>query len=249
MKRFVAQSLVLAFVAGTAALTTPACVDNESSLYIQGVLAPAAGDCSFTPSAAATLFLRGRLDVAFKNEYKAALLVGSQITTRVNRNELRTETSKVRLEGVEVSLVDSADAEIVPAFTVPVAGFIEAAQTVASFGAVEALLVPEKAGQKLTTLLNGDKTAVKRVIAKARVYGHTLGGVDVQSGEFQWPIDVCYGCSILLNPDPATGAVCSRDSGNVGSGDPTTCFTWAQEAGVPCAFCPNLSKDPNICPQ
>jgi hypothetical protein len=70
-------------------------IDNASMLFIKGVLAIEATNCAAKPEAAATLRAGGRLDVSLANGYVAALLVGSQLTQRGSREQLRTETARL----------------------------------------------------------------------------------------------------------------------------------------------------------
>ena len=54
----------------------------------------------------------GTLDLALRDSYVASILVGNQLTERGSRNQLRTETSRVRLEGAEVTLEDANGNEL-----------------------------------------------------------------------------------------------------------------------------------------
>ncbi|MGC4069663.1 MAG: hypothetical protein QM784_34395 [Polyangiaceae bacterium] len=72
-------------LAGVALLlggATAGCADNESMLFIRGVMARESGNCELVADDTATLLTVGTLDVGFRGAYSAALLVGNQLASR-----------------------------------------------------------------------------------------------------------------------------------------------------------------------
>ena len=82
------------------------CVDNESSLFIEGVLSLPASDCLAQPGRRRRIHSQGVLDVYFAEGYVAAVQVGNQLTQQGNREKTRTETSRLRLEGATGTVFD-----------------------------------------------------------------------------------------------------------------------------------------------
>jgi hypothetical protein len=201
-------------------------------LFIKGVLAIETTNCVAKPESAGTLRAGGRLDISLANGYVAALLVGSQLTQRGSREQLRTETARLVLEGAEVTLNDAAGNPLNIGtnnpFTTLGTGFVDpAGGTQPGFGAIFVDVIP--AG-----VMGGVKTALPSggvVQAKIRVFGTTLGNQSIESGEYTYSIEVCNGCLVQY---PATADV----SGGMGD---FTCggTAAANTADVPC----NLGQD------
>lgn len=192
-------------VLGTAllcSLVAPACQDNESIVFIMGVMDIKSNDCTATPEAAARLQASGIVDLTLRSSYKAVLLVGSQLTQRGSREQLRTETARLRIEGAEVELDDANGTPLnlgsaANPFSVISTGFAHpAAGTEPGYGSVFVDLIP---GSVSASVRNGV------VLAKVRVFGTTLGDQEIESGEFTFPIQVCRGC--LISYPPTTGPV------------------------------------------
>jgi hypothetical protein len=178
------------------------CGDNESVLFIQGVIMPEPPDCTFSPSASGTMLMSGMVDVSLTKSYQAVLLVGSQITRQGSRDQLRTETSRVSILGAEVHVLDDGNSEV-ESYTVNASGQIEPSSgQEPGYGVVSTVL-----------LQGGDERGVGQFISRIQVYGQTLGGQDVESNWFRFPIEIVDG-------DLNTGPCDSTDI----TGERTTCW-------------------------
>jgi hypothetical protein len=75
-------------------------------------------------------------------------------------------------------------------------------------------------------------------IAEVKVFGKTLGGQDVESGTFKFPISVCNGCLIRYpaNLMSSTGCTASKDEETLpcflGQDDPINCSICAYEYAI-----------------
>src|SRR5262245_50795661 len=100
---------------------TMACTDEKTSLFIVGNVVIESPECVARSDSSSLLFLTGLLDVALKLDYEAILLVGSQLTPRGDKGNLRTETMITTITGAEVHLyTDTGEPDPVsPSFTVP----------------------------------------------------------------------------------------------------------------------------------
>ncbi len=193
--------LASSFLILGAVASSTSCTDQENSLYIEGVLKPEAPACVFKPDGGSILLGSGVVDRVFGEvPYTAALLVGNQLVQRSDPERLRVETSRVSLEGAIVRVTSSTGAAVAE-YTTPGTGFIDPGNgREAGRGIFFATLLPGSVGQ------SGEV-----YIAHVRVFGKTLGGVEVRSAEFLYTIEVCTGCLIQYPAaalDPTTG-VCT----------------------------------------
>jgi hypothetical protein len=195
---------VAAILASAAAVGSLGCNNSESVIFIRQVNLPqssgsSGGGCVAQANPEGPFIAHGTLDVAFRTEYVAALVVGSQIVTSGSRTQLRTETARVRIEGIEARVEDAAGALAWGPHTIPATGFIDPATgTEPSYGIVDGTLVGADFGARMALLLAGDRSRTGRHFTSiSKVFGHTLGQQAVESGEFHFPINICYGCLIL----------------------------------------------------
>lgn len=210
MRRLLQRTAAIVLFASAAAVTTGGCADNESSLYIAGVMKQEPPECDVRASISAPLILSGVLDVALSTEFRAVLLVGNQMAPRGDKDNLRTETSNAVLKGAEVRLENSVG-ETISEFTVPGAGttLVNTARQ-AGYGAMGATLIPPNIG---ATYAASGANAVSpaeyvTLVANVRVFGDTLGGREIESAELSYPIRVCNGCTVLFDEVLGNGSDC-----------------------------------------
>lgn len=213
-----------------------ACVDNDTSLYVEAVLAPDPPDCNYTADPGATQLFRGYLDVALKADYEAVVLVANQLAPRGDKQQLRSETMGIELRGAEIR-VTTTQGEVLEEFSVPAGGFVHANDSDdPAYGATLVTLIPASRGASLANQLRDEPGETRLLVSNIRVFGTTLGGLEVTSGEFRFPIQVCYGCLIHYPPDAiediGEGPQC------IGGGDVSTipCFV-GQDSAVDCRAC------------
>ena len=221
---FLASSFLILGAAASAA----SCTDQETSLYIEGVLQPEAPACVFKADAGSTLLGTGVVDRVFGEvPYTAALLVGNQLVQRSDPERLRVETSRISLEGAIVRVTTSTGTAIAE-YTTPGTGFVNPGNG----------REPGR-GVFFATLLPGSVGDPGQVyIAHVRVFGKTLGGVDVQSAEFLYTIEVCNGC-LIRYPAAALDATGVCTAGPDVMVDPTCQF--GVDEPVDCRLCSGSS--------
>lgn len=225
------------------ALTT-GCVDNDSSMYVEAVLAAVPPNCEYKADPSSTQLLTGVLDVAFLNSYEGAVLVANQLTPRGIKNQLRAETSGVELQGAEITLT-RANGAALDEFSVPAGGFVHSNTSQGpGYGMAFVTMIPPNVGNDLRAELvarlnqaGARRGASLTVIASIRVFGTTLGGTEITSGEFTFPIDVCYGCLIDFPIDavenPGDGRICAGTGESVAA---QQCIR-GQDAVIDCRTC------------
>jgi hypothetical protein len=178
------------------ALTASACVDNNVTLFIEKVMAPDPDDNCVAQSDPDGLFYgAGALDTALSPQYEAWVLVGNQMVARGDSDTLRPESSRIQLYEAEVEIFDSSGGTI-SSFTHPVTGFVDVGSgTEPGWGLAKVTLVDAGTGGAL----GGLQTLISRI----KIYGVTLGGIDVETGYYDYPIQVCSGCLPCVCPESA----------------------------------------------
>ena len=145
---------VFGLILGMAAVAPGCTVDVQSMLFVrqvQGLLAP---QCAVDNSPESLAISAGTLDVAFRTEYLANLLVGSQLTARGAPELARAETSAVQITSAVVR-VENSQGQTLSEYTIPVQGFIEASRAgQASYGVVAVQLIDSKAAAKLRAAIH-----------------------------------------------------------------------------------------------
>ena len=220
------KALFFTGLLGTFALGLGGCADNDSALFVRGVMVPGE-DCTVKADPNAAFFLRGTVDLAFTDSYVGALLVGNQLVRRGSKDQLRVETSRVALKGAEVTVLDDQENELAN-FTVPGTGFVDPGPSEdPGYGILGATLLPPG-------LTGGGGL----FIIDVKVFGTTLGGADLESVPLRYPIQTCTGCLIsypAIADDPAQpGYQCVQGEPEGSSG----CYL-GQDSVVDCRSCQN----------
>lgn len=256
MKRSVRHIFGFLFAAAGSALllgVAPGCAENESTLFIRQAQIPqpvsGGSSCKVEASASATFRGHGTLDVAIAPQYVAHLLIGNQMVDRGSRDDLKTETSRVQLEGSEVYLTDASGRQIAGPYTVPGAGFIDPASgSNPSYGLLDTVLVDSVTVSKLKSELSAlPRGTIRRLTAHVKAFGTTVGGIEVDSGEWSFPIDACYGCLVSYPSEAANPAL---QMPNCGGSDVTNiskpCHP-GQDDPVDCRICKAVAPTSGVC--
>lgn len=210
-----------------AGLLGSSCVDNQSSVFIYGVMNINSSQCLAQPDATAVLQPSGTLDRYFADGYQAALLVGSHLTQRGSRQQLRTETSRLEITRAKMTLYGTDNSVI--SFETPATGLINPSDgTDPGLAAVFIRMVRAEDMKNLGP--DG------QIIARVRIEGTTLGGQDLESGDFDYPITVCTGCLISYPSGALTPGTNDCDSASDVMSTTTICF-FGQDASFPCTYC------------
>jgi len=223
-----------------------ACVENKGTLYVQGVMLPpiamAGAACVFDPQPTAPLQLyQGILDIAFSNTYVPVLLMANEMVQRGSSVQLRVETSRIQLQGATVRLTDATGAQIT-SFTALSGGFVNASDgNTPGYGAFAITVVDPDTVENVLRPQLMTRYASKRVIAYIKPYGQSLGGLHVEAGEFEWPVEVCNGCLVSFPVDAQDPLRPTPNCLNAGTGAASVaqpCF-FGQDQIIDCRLCPN----------
>lgn len=211
-----------------AGLLETSCVDNLSSVFIYGVMDINSTQCLAQPTTTSVLLASGTLDRAFSHGYQAAFLVGNHLTSRGSREKLRTETSRLQITGAHITLYGTTG--YTTSFDTPATGLINPATgTDPGLAAVFARIVREQDFANLGP--DG------QMIARIKILGTTLGGQDLESGIFDYPISICTGCLVTYPSsaiDPGGSGMCDQAADTMT--ETNICF-FGQDGTFPCTLC------------
>lgn len=209
MKRiwgFVFGGVVVASVGG---LSLSACAHDDSTIFIQSVLAPplvAPGTptCVYTADPTQETISSGKLDIALRQTYDAAFLLANQIVARGDPSAPQTETSFVNIKRAVVRITDS-NGMVLNSYTRLVSAVIDPAQgTTPGYAAVFPVMIIDQG--TVASLGNLAFDDVRRLVVFIKFSGDTLGGQYVESDEFQFPVDVCNECLITFSTSDVSPA-------------------------------------------
>jgi hypothetical protein len=240
MNRTWGRLLVLITGALFAGVVAPACASNDQSVFIRQVAAPPAsrqnGSCLYTVDPTLPFLSEGTLDVGVRDDYYARLIYGNQLSARADRTANRTESNRVTLNGAVVR-VTTTDGTLIREFTSVSTGFADpAVGDTPSYGVLAVTIIDRATRDLLANGLN-KRADTKLVIANVKGFGQTLGGVDVESNEFSFPIRVCKGCLVSfeksndVNLQPAPNCLLA-----LAEGTPLPCLA-GQDEVTPCQVC------------
>ena len=243
----VLSGLTLVAGIGAAAGLVPACVHDNSTIFVSDVLFPpmvtAGMACTFTAEPTQPVLAQGKLDVGLSTTYRAVVLVGNQLVPRGDPNQPHTETSFVTIEGAVIRIVNSSGNQL-GTYTQPTAATIPPSSgTTPGYASIGVTLIDSATAMTLSPPIG---TTVP-VVSYMRFFGHTLGGESVESNEFGFPIEVCKACLIdfsasddplLPQPNCANAGATTMGSSSSSSSSSTSlpCFL-GQDSPVPCAAC------------
>ncbi len=202
MHHFASRALAGVFVVGVAA-GSMGCADNNSSIFIRQVQVPdVANECVVTADPGGLMRTQGAVDPALQafafgdaRPYNVSLLVGNQLIRRGDDETLKVETSRVQLFEAEVEVFDFQGASLTT-FSQPISGFVDASSG-------------SEPGYGLTslTLIDGATLAnagTQTLVARVQLFGESLGGIEVETGLWDYPVSVLpggFGCSDPENCD------------------------------------------------
>lgn len=203
---------VVLFGAGGLA-TGPGCVDAEAPFFIVSAME---NTCDPITVDSADL-LGGVMDLRYACEYYATLRLANQLVRRGDEAKLQIETSRISITRFDVEVLDAAENPIQRAdgsaarFTYPGYGFVDAARAgQPGEGLARSQLIDGATAQALGDALFDGNTEndVTTVIARVVAHGRTLGGDDVQTRPWDFPIDIKYGYLCECGPDPESSSEC-----------------------------------------
>ena len=180
----------LLLFASSSSLISSGCVENRSSLFVYGNGAAeiSGTTCEVKLGGEIDLITRGTFDLVRSEQYAvgyiARLVVGNQLQPLGDNDTLRAETSRIQLEGAEVSVTPVGSGSGGGSYTVSFTGIVDTKDS-------------EEPGQSVipVELIPFDfLTEVGEYDVTFNLFGHTLGGTEIESGEVTYTVEACRGC-------------------------------------------------------
>ena len=237
---------VVSLVAAGLALgvVMPACADNNQTVFIRGFLAPSAnrqnGICVYSDDPQQPQLFGSRMDVGITDSYFGVILFGNQLNPRGDSLNNRAESNRVQIFGGVVR-VTNPDGSLIREFTSSSVGFADPQQNNAPDYGVMGMVVVDAPTKDLLVGALPNRTVSKTIIINVKIFGKSLGGEDVESGEFHQPMEVCNGCLVdFSSGNEETSKVqpnCLKPlAAGGGGGAIKPCFS-GQDEGTPCQTC------------
>lgn len=263
MHVYLRRSGAIALLAAATAFLSASCAEDDSSIFIRGCMIVSRTDCSVQVTLTPNLQLEGTIDAAFAGEYVCTMLVENQLVARGDPTTLKTETSGVELYEAEVQVLSAAGA-VLNEFSVPITGFLDPGMSGEDgAGASEVVMIDAATLQSQGAMVAStgiQQQVVSSVIAK----GRTLGGLEVHTQKFLFPILISNGSSCATTPgmpcvggtmttstadcrlgiDEPAGSNCSLIASTLGACNHLECST---KGDPTTAYCPVHSPPDNSC--
>jgi hypothetical protein len=218
MSRWLGRAGAAVVLASSGALIAPGCASNESSMYVRAALHVPPSTCEVLADPTAPALNNGVFDVTLAGSYSASLLIANQLVRRGDPDRLRTETSKVELYGADVTVLSNNNTTLTRSsgqaakFFTAASGFADASSGVApGLGIVSVTLIDPALAQDLAAEI-ASTNIQQDVVASVVVRGRTLGGLEVESWDWPFPIHVCAGC--LCDRAPCQGDSATEPEAN-----------------------------------
>jgi hypothetical protein len=180
---------ILIGIAAWSLLALTACVEEEAPALVVTNAIILDDDCV---AKAGEEIVRswGRYDIFCGSAYFEPFEVWSYMVQRGDLERPRSETNIAQFERAEVQLMTPDGAIIESTFSVPVGGSVVPGDgTDPGKSVVFVDLIPAAA---VSSLPSPDE--VPQIVAEVQLFGTTNGDVEVETGVFRFPIDLCDGC-------------------------------------------------------
>jgi hypothetical protein len=229
-----------------AGVTTAACVHDDSTLFVQDVLAAPfvtqGQECTFNADPTQPFISQGVLDIDFRDEYTAEFLLGNQMVAEANSQQLQTETSTITIQGAVVRITDASGAQLNTFTRLAAATVYPSSGTTPGYTPIGLTIIDANTirnnGSLQTTVAGGGRS---RLVTYVKFFGNTLGGKSVESDEFEFPVDVCKGCLITftatdINPNASFPNCLGNGTSTSTTSLPAPCVP-GQDFPIDCSQC------------
>lgn len=215
-----ASTLTLLSTIALGASLSGGCADNLATVYVDHVIGYDSEnyECVIEPAFDGPGLTTGRYDYFAGNPYYVRLVVGNQLVPQGDNDLLRAETSRIAIQGAVINTYDGSGNSVLASFTSRASGTIQPDDSedpgLSAFG------IPIIQTQPVLPVGNYQ--------IGIEVFGETLGGTNVESGEFLFPVEILpYGyyssCdsndTLFENEDRNPCGVLSQDGGLVSCND------------------------------
>ncbi len=210
------------------------CAENRAAFFIQQVQVPTA-ECTVT-SEETSYRTAGVVDVAFRRQYHIFPLLRNQLAPTENPENFVSETNGIQVEGANIRIWRGGRPQGSPFYTFyqPAASYVHPGNVSASSftgvpeQAISALLQFSLGVDDANQLTFGELAGYQDLITVGiTMLGITNGNQDVETPEFYFPVNLCFGCLLYCSVSEE-GQYCPIDTEAtppclVGQDEPTDC--------------------------
>ena len=192
------------------------CADDNSSIFIRGIPIPEVEENGCTWDGAATTFLLapGTYNVEADQilgeqpAYRLVVAATNQLQPRATSG--RPETNGVHITRVEVEIKAAGETlnlgDGVPnPYSVSAASYIPPASDPMSpgVGIISFAAIPGNYAQPLRSAMDA---GTQEVVLEVRFFGKTMGEIDIETGVWSWPVQLCTGECLFAFVGPSDEA-------------------------------------------
>lgn len=247
-------------------LSMLSCENNAVSLFIRQMQPPLVAGvmCIIPLDPNIGRVAEGIMDVGIRDDYLANPLLQSSLVQTANPTFGRVESNGAIIDGFVIELRDgSPEGPLVEVpFSVYQTSFVAPSLAgTPSFAATTVQVIPPGIGARLRNEVcvidrqgvTADcpvprvRERVKRIIVRMTAFGHTQGNISLETPTFDFPVNVCCGCTVQFPPD-ANAAETVYPGPDCNSGipilGPATCAP-GQDFLLDCRAC--AASDPDFC--
>ncbi len=252
MNRLWAHIWAASFSTCLGGIFLPACAHDDATLYIAQVVFPPSptnqlGCLYQTPNTTTPGEFSGAFDVGLSSAYSPVVLVGNQLVSRGDVAQVRVETNRVQLRGAVVRVTDSQGNQI-STFTSLTEGVVDPSTGTTPGVTQAALTVVDPATADILRKQLPNRSARKTILTFFKVFGQTLGGTYVESGEYQHVVNVCSGCLVVFPSEAIDPAQKTPDKPvNCELGFPVGTQISATTIALPCVMGQDQPIDCRLC--
>ncbi len=187
------SALLLTTICSMGALFVGGCADNNTTLFVSGNAGFAPDSkCELEASLTVDQNPHGRFDTGALVDYRAWLIVGNGLQPLGDNDTLRPETSRILIEGANITITDANQAPVVPEFFQQFSASIQPDESEdPGVAIIPVPMIP--AGLPLTP---------GEYVVNVEIVGETLGGTKVESNIFKYPVKVVPPGSFRVCGDP-----------------------------------------------
>lgn len=220
----------LIFVLVTVASVSGCVADDNPGFFIKHNASPDT-QCMWNESSPA--LGSGMLDIGYENaRYSVFPVYNSQLRSRYTANPSRVDTNKIQITSANITLTDASGTPLPipqPSFSVTTSGLVDTAlDSTIGVGLGQIQIIPSIAANEIRALgLVAPPTATTAgtyfdMVAHVTVLGRTIGGVDIETGEWDWPITLCDGCLQCAGEPPDVACHPGQDGEGYFAGCPAS---------------------------
>lgn len=196
-KKTIVGLLIGMTLLSTTTLGVVSCTDMEdaASFVVTGVLAVTQQEQCMARADARRMRFRGILDTWMRNRYYLYPVLQSYLISTTDFGPLYGENYTIQVLGAHITFSYPANLDAATKALLSESYFTTGTGMVkpTSTGIAEVMIIPPEVGNALAAEPFTRATGFE-IVAHVRIEGQLMDGTIVQTNEYQFPIDICWGC-------------------------------------------------------